>query len=349
MSSHRPPALRLEEATIPFGGRMEAGAPGLHGLSLRVEAGERWVLVGASGSGKTTLLKGIAGLLPMAGGAVEIGGQEVGSLPPEARNAVYLHQTPVLFPHLTVEENVAFPLRVRGIPAQETRLRVQEVLEAVKLLPLAGRDPAALSGGQRHRVALARAVVARPSLLLLDEPLSSLDPPLRREVREAMIELQNRYNPGMLLVTHDLEEAGRTAHQMGILLEGRLAQVAPPEVLFRAPNSLAVARFLGYNNELPSMGGKEVAVFPPGSLRLAPLWGSGAQPTEGWEPLAVTGVVESVIHPGPRPVAQVRVNARDGAERFWEVLLEMHEIPSRGEEVGLWFDPEGMRVFPFEG
>jgi ABC-type sugar transport system ATPase subunit len=344
-----PPALQLDGATIPFGGRVEPGAPGLLELSLRVEAGERWVLVGASGSGKTTLLKGIAGLLPMTGGAVEIGGRKVGNLPPEARNAVYLHQTPVLFPHLTVEENVAFPLRVRGLSLQETRLRVQEVLEAVQLLPLAARDPGALSGGQRHRVALARAVVARPSLLLLDEPLSSLDPPLRREVREAMIELQGRYNPGVLLVTHDLEEAGRMAHQMGILLNGELAQVGPPERLFRSPSSLSVARFLGYRNELPRMGGKEVAVFPPGTLRLVPRGGSDAPTRDGWEPLSLTGVVESVIHPGPRPLARVRINPGDGAGPIWEVELEAAEVMASGQEVGLWFDPQGVRVFPAEG
>jgi len=245
------PALRMTGARIPFGGDLAPGSPGLDGIDLEVHAGERLVLVGASGEGKTTLLRAVAGIAPLARGRIEVGGTDVTHAPPERRGAVYLHQAPVLFPHLSVEENVAFPLRIRGVNRAEMRDRVHEVLRSVQLEGLGSRGPAALSGGQRHRVALARAVVARPTLLLLDEPLSSLDPRLRHEVRDAIVRLQERYRPGIVLVTHDLEEAGLLGHRVGIVMDGGIAQLATPAELFRAPASLAVARFLGYRNEVP--------------------------------------------------------------------------------------------------
>jgi len=273
------PALRVTGLRVTFGGGTDRDAPGLTGVTLEVAAGERLVLVGASGAGKTTLLRAVAGLVPIDEGSIEIGGKDVTRLPPERRGAVYLHQSPVLFPHLTVEENVAFPLRIRGVPQGEARKRVHEVLDAVRLADLGHRPSGALSGGQRHRVALARAVVARPSLLLLDEPLSSLDPGLRHEIRDVIVHLQaqvqvqieaqgedpearghNRaqVQPGLVLVTHDLEEAGLLGHRVGIVMEGGLAQLAPPEEIFRAPATLEVARFLGYRNELPCAPGSGV-------------------------------------------------------------------------------------------
>lgn len=248
-----PPALRLEGVSLPFG---PEGPVGLRDLSLEVAPGERLVLVGASGVGKSTLLRAVAGLHPVSAGTVEIGGRRVAGpgatpVPPQARGAVYLHQVPLLFPHLSVLENVAFPLRVRGVGRSEREARARELLDAVRLQGLVGRSPDTLSGGQRHRVALARAVAARPPLLLLDEPLSSLDPSLRHEVREAIVALQERSGAGLLLVTHDLDEAGTLAHRIGILVPGHLAQLDPPARLFAEPASLEVSRFLGYRNELP--------------------------------------------------------------------------------------------------
>lgn len=301
-----PAALRVSDLRVTFGreagraspgaGHLGAGAPrptpaGLVGVTLEVGAGERLVLVGASGAGKTTLLRAVAGLVPIDEGRIEIGGTDVTRLPPERRGAVYLHQSPVLFPHLTVEENVAFPLRIRGVPRGEARRRVQEVLAAVRLAELGHRPSAALSGGQRHRVALARAVVAGPSLLLLDEPLSSLDPSLRQEIRDVIVQLQERAQaevraqvgardePGLVLVTHDLEEAGLLGHRVGIVMDGGLAQMAPPEELFRAPATLEVARFLGYRNELSCASGSAVEA-----------WLFGEPGRDGPGPLPATGV-----------------------------------------------------------
>ena len=236
-------ALELQSLAAPFG-----PGPGLTDISFGVAAGERVVIVGGSGAGKTTLLRAIAGLGPATGGRIVIAGRDVSARAPERRDAVYLHQTPLLFPHLSASENVAFPLRVRGVSAAEVDRRVADALAAVKLEAVAGRAPRTLSGGQRHRVALARAVVARPSVLLLDVPFSALVPTLRDEVREALLVLQRTYRPAMVLVTHDLEEAGLLADRIGVLLDGRLAQLAPPPVLFDRPASLAVARFLGIPN-----------------------------------------------------------------------------------------------------
>jgi putative spermidine/putrescine transport system ATP-binding protein len=370
------PALRMSGARIPFGGDLTPGAPGVDGIDLEVQAGERLVLVGASGEGKTTLLRAVAGIAPLARGRIEVGGVDVTHAPPERRGAVYLHQAPVLFPHLSVEENVAFPLRIRGVGRAEMRERVHEVLHSVQLEGLGSRGPAALSGGQRHRVALARAVVARPTLLLLDEPLSSLDPRLRHEVRDAIVRLQERYRPGIVLVTHDLEEAGLLGHRVGIVMDGGIAQLATPAELFRAPASLAVARFLGYRNEVAvrrsggawvsrALGSADraelrleveqaavgdakvaaavdgVAVFPPGSLRIVP---EGGGESRAGRAVRVAGRVMGVGYPGPRPVARVEVGGAAGGAVF-EVMVE-GDVPAAGDAVTLEIDLARVVVFP---
>lgn len=257
-------ALRVHGLSVPFG-----GAAGLSDITFEVAAGERLVLLGSSGAGKTTLLRGIAGLVPTGEGTVAVAGRDVTREPPERRGVVYLHQTPVLFPHLDVFENVAFPLRLRGVTADELRRRVSEALESLQLGPLARRGPGALSGGQKHRVALARAVVSRPALLLLDEPLSSLDPALRHDLRGAITRLQEEYGPGLVMVTHDLEDAGLLGHRVGVIMEGRLAQVDTPLGLFGRPASLSVARFLGYRNRVEGVRGED-GVFrsPLGEMRV---------------------------------------------------------------------------------
>ena len=238
--------LELDMLDVPFG-----AGPGLHSISLRLGAGDRMVLVGASGAGKTSLLRAVAGIGRSTSGSVRIGGRDVTRLPPERRGAVYLPQTPLLFPHMTVGENVAFPLRIRGLGPAERKRSAQAALAAVRLDGFAMRAPDTLSGGQRHRTALARAVVARPEVLLLDEPLTALDPSLRAEVRAALLAVHREYGPALLLVTHDLDEAALIADRIGVLLDGRLAQVAAPADLLTFPASLAIARFIGGFVEIP--------------------------------------------------------------------------------------------------
>lgn len=242
------PALSLDRVDVPFGDN-ETG-DGLREISLHVARGERVALLGPSGEGKTSLLRAIAGLASITRGTVFVNGRDVTSTAPESRGTVYLHQTPVLFPHMSVLDNVAFPLTVRGVAPAERRRTAQQILERVQLGALGERLPHALSGGQRHRVALARALAASPHVLLLDEPLSALDPILRREVRETIRELHADSPAGMLLVTHDLEDATALGDRIAVMLGRELAQVAPVATLFAQPATLAVMRFLGVHQEL---------------------------------------------------------------------------------------------------
>ncbi len=241
--------LVLDGVSIPFGAR-----DGLHDFTLAVRAGEHVALVGPSGAGKTTLLRAIAGLEPMSAGRVLVGGKDVTRLKPEQRGVVYLHQTPMLFPHLSVIDNVGFPLEVRGASRTVARERAGELLERVRLSNLSHRDANALSGGQRHRVALARALAANPRVLLLDEPFNALDPALRGDVRDAVFTmLAAEDGPAVILVTHDVDEAAGLADRIAVLLEGVVAQDAAPSLLLSRPTSVSVARFLGIPNIIEGM------------------------------------------------------------------------------------------------
>lgn len=236
--------LEVLDARVSFGQKS-----GLIDVRLQVDRGERVALLGPSGVGKTSLLRAIAGLGPLAAGSVRVDGLDVTVLPPERRGIVYMHQAPSLFPHVTVLDNVAFPLEVRGVSRRDARTTASVLLEQVRLLELAGRSPATLSGGQRHRVALARALAADPAVLLLDEPFASLDPELRADVRQATIELLERRDaPAVLLVTHDVDEAAGLADRLIVVLQGRIAQVGTPGDVLARPASVAVARFLGLPN-----------------------------------------------------------------------------------------------------
>lgn len=336
--------LRLRGVRIPFG-----DGPGLDPISLEVGPGERLAVVGASGAGKTTLLRAIAGLAPVSAGAIDISGVDVTGLPPERRDAVYLHQAPVLFPHLDVQENVAFPLRVRRRPEHEVRERVAAVLDAVRMRPLAGRAVSTLSGGQRHRVALARAIAARPAVLLLDEPLSALDPELRDEVRSVILALQEADGPALVLVTHDLDDAGLLADRVAVLVGRRIAQVAPPHELFARPASLEVAAFLGFPNRLRGV------VREDGAFECA------VGLVERWHPRAVEpGPAVAVFQPeaarlttqgAPGTVVEVRHRLRastaivdaSGAR----VEAAVHGRPPRpGDPVHVTLNPARILVFP---
>lgn len=240
------PALRVEDVEVPFG--TEAG---LRHVTFTVAQGKRLAVLGPSGAGKTSLLRAVAGLAPMSSGRITVRGRDVSTLPPNRRDAVYLHQTPVLFPHLTVAQNIAFPLQVRGTARADTGSIVAQHLDVLQITGLASRYPHELSGGQRQRVALARAMAARPAVLLLDEPLAALDPALREDVRDAMVATQELHAAAIVLVTHDLTDAAALGDDILVLLNGTVAQQATPAALFSAPASLAVARFLGTMHELP--------------------------------------------------------------------------------------------------
>ncbi len=233
--------------TVRFGATVA-----LDGLDLSVNQGELFVLLGGSGSGKTTLLRAIGGFARPEAGRIVLNGVELGALPPHRRPVNTMFQSYALFPHLSVAANIGFGLRMQGLNRADTEARVVEMLELVSLAGFGARRPAQLSGGQQQRVALARALAPRPALLLLDEPLSALDRNLRRETRDELVRLQRRLGIAFILVTHDQEEALTMATRIGVMRDGRLAQVGTPADVYERPNSRFVAEFLGSANILPA-------------------------------------------------------------------------------------------------
>ncbi|BBK43328.1 polyamine-transporting ATPase [Allostella vacuolata] len=219
-------------------------------VSLTVAAGEFLTILGPSGSGKTTLLKVVAGFETPDEGDVRVGGRDVTDLDPAQRNIGMVFQNYALFPHLTVERNVAFPLEMRRVPTAEIRTRVAEALALVELTGFEHRLPRQLSGGQQQRVALARAIVFRPTLLLLDEPFGALDRKLRESMQLEVRRLQQRLGLTTLFITHDQEEALVMSDRIAVMDSGRLEQVGRPRDIYEAPQSPLVADFVGESNIL---------------------------------------------------------------------------------------------------
>ena len=237
-------------------------------FSLTIEPGRVTALLGPSGSGKTTLLKMIAGVLQPTSGDIRFDGESVLDLPAPERDAPMVFHNALLFPHLTVEDNVGFGLRMRKTPATERSRRVAEMLELVSLQDLGTRRPDQLSGGQQQRVALARALVIAPRLLLLDEPLANLDPDLRGEMRELLLTVQRSLGLTILLVTHDQEDAIVIADQVALIRSGSLVQEGVPRDFFERPASAWVATFFGAANLIQGERTKSEVVTPLGRLRV---------------------------------------------------------------------------------
>lgn len=236
---------------------INAARPALQNLSLNIPSGSLTALLGPSGCGKTTALKIIAGLIAPTSGDVAFNGASVLPHPPELRGAVMVFQNTLLFPHMTVAENVGFGLAMRHLPKAEIAVRVAEMLDLIQLPNLGHRRPSQLSGGQAQRVALARALILCPKVLLLDEPFSNLDASLRTEMRGLIRTLQKATGITTIFVTHDQEEAVVLADQIALILDGQLQQFGPPDAFFKRPDSGTVARFFGGSNfiEGHSLGG----------------------------------------------------------------------------------------------
>ncbi len=222
----------------------------LDGLSLDISPGEMVVLLGPSGCGKTTALRILAGLEQADGGSVRVGGRDLTRVPANKRDMGMVFQAYSLFPHMTVAENVAFGLRLRGQARGDRAGRAAEVLELVGLSTQADRYAHQLSGGQQQRVALARALAIQPAVLLLDEPLSALDAKVRVQLRDEIRRVQVEVGTTTLFVTHDQEEALAVADRVGVMREGRLEQIAPPTELYSRPATPFVAEFVGLTNRL---------------------------------------------------------------------------------------------------
>ncbi len=222
----------------------------LNGVSLDIHEGEFFTLLGPSGCGKTTLLRMIAGFNSIEGGDFYFGEKRINDMPAHKRDIGMVFQNYAIFPHLTVQENVAYGLKARKVPRPEIKKRVDNALELVQIAHLAQRKPSELSGGQQQRVALARAFVVEPSVLLMDEPLSNLDAKLRVQMRSVIKKLQRRLGITTIYVTHDQEEALAISDRIAVMKEGRIMQIGTPDEVYARPQNPFVAGFIGVSNFL---------------------------------------------------------------------------------------------------
>ncbi|MFE2966183.1 ABC transporter ATP-binding protein [Streptomyces sp. NPDC059340] len=336
--------IRFDRVSVAYDGTTV-----LDSLDLTVEPGEVMALLGPSGSGKTTALRAVAGFVRPACGRVFIGDRDVTALPPHRRGVGMVVQQYALFPHMRVEDNVAFGLRAQKVPKGEIRGRVAEALEMTGMAAYARRHPRELSGGQQQRVAIARALAIRPGVLLLDEPLSALDAQLRSGMLAELARL-HRELPDMsiLYVTHDQIEALTLADRIAVMDKARLRDVGTPRELYRAPRTAFTASFVGNANLLPvtvgaggvAFGGTELKVATgdaaPGAsatLCVRPhLVGLGPGPG----PNQVAGTVSEVQWRG----ATHRLYVEVAGHRVMADLRELREPPAHGDSVLLHFAPD---------
>ncbi|MGY0490512.1 ABC transporter ATP-binding protein [Streptomyces sp. WG-D5] len=257
-------AIGLRELRKSFG---EVRA--VDGVDLDVAEGEFFSLLGPSGSGKTTVLRLIAGFETPSGGAVRLAGEDVTRRAPFERDVTTVFQDYALFPHMNVERNVAYGLKVRGVPRKEQAERARAALASVRLDGFGGRRPGQLSGGQRQRVALARALVVRPRVLLLDEPLGALDLKLREQMQVELKELRREVGITFVLVTHDQAEALSLSDRVAVMNAGRVEQVGTPRELYENPASAFVASFVGTSNTVTGPAAEHL-VGKPGTFGIRP-------------------------------------------------------------------------------
>src|SRR5512133_621113 len=271
--------LVLRNVSKKFG-----GYTAVDNLNLTLNEGELVSLLGSSGCGKTTTLRMIAGFMTPSEGTIELDGRVISSpqssLPPEKRQMSMIFQSYAIWPNMTVEENVAYGLKLRKVPAAESKRRVSQMLDVVQLGPLRDRYPAELSGGQQQRVALARSMVVKPSILLLDEPLSNLDANLREEMRFEIRRLHDEFKMTMVYVTHDQAEAMVTSDRIAVMNQGRIEQIDAPFELYRNPKTKFVAGFIGRTNFLTGRAGVDSVDFGGFRIPVRELAAEGGLPSE---------------------------------------------------------------------
>jgi multiple sugar transport system ATP-binding protein len=302
--------------------------PAVDALNLHIGDGELVVLVGPSGSGKTTALRMLAGLEEVDAGSIHIGGRDVTDLPPKRRDVAMVFQNYALYPYLTVEQNMAFPLRIAKVKKPERAKRVGDVAELLGLTEFLQRKPGQLSGGQRQRVAMGRAIVREPSVFLMDEPLSNLDAKLRVQMRADIAALQSRLGVTTVYVTHDQSEAMTLGHRVALLKDGKLQQCAPPRTLYDEPVNTFVAGFIGS----PAMNLCELPCSTNGSV---PFGGETVPlpPTvagAGWNRIVLGLRPESLELASDGIPARVEVVEELGADSYIFCVAEV-----AGEEVKL--------------
>ncbi len=357
--------VRLETISKSF-----EDQPVLRNVSLEIEEGEIFILLGRSGCGKTTLLRIIAGFEEPEFGRILINNEDVTSVPVEQRPVGIIFQSHALFPHMTVYDNIALGPRVRGVPEIEIKRQIDDLLHMTHLEALRYAWPEQISGGESQRVAVARAIINRPKLLLLDEPLSSLDPSLRQSLREELVQMRNAFGITFLFVTHDQEEAMSLGDRIGLLEAGKLAQVGTPSELYHHPATPTVAQFLGEINRFSGVlasrenGIAEISVPEVGNIRCpasetvatgTPVFTFvrpektyfGSKPNHGegkWNRL--TGVLEGKSFFGTYTRYQIKIGNGETIHVLRTSENELHEPSfSLGESASVWFDPSEVHLF----
>jgi putative spermidine/putrescine transport system ATP-binding protein len=334
----------------------------LEGLSISVARGEFLSLLGPSGCGKTTLLRLVAGLLTPDDGRILVGGQDITRLPAHRRNVGVVFQNYALFPHLTVAENVGFGLRAQGVAKSAIPGRVQEALDLVRMRDHAGKAVTALSGGQQQRIAVARALVVRPSLLLLDEPFSALDRKLRETMQVELKHLLREVGITAIFVTHDQEEALVVSDRIAVMDAGLIEQLADPVTLYSRPASLYVLEFVGRSTRLfgrvsASNSGEVLVDTAFGPLRGRGHFMTGSPVVVAVRPEAMrigqpaanafTARIADVSFLGSRTQVELAAPAADGEDRL---LVELAGLPHGGlvpgASVTIGFDTQDALVFP---
>ncbi len=321
--------VRISNVTKKFG-----DFTAVDNVSLDIRRGEIFCLLGGSGSGKTTLLRILAGFETPSSGSVLIDGTDMSTIPPYERPVNMMFQSYALFPHMSVEKNVAFGLEQEGLSRAEVGRKVGEILEIVKMQGFGARKPHQLSGGQRQRVALARALVKRPKLLLLDEPLAALDKKLREHTQFELINIQQRLGVTFIVVTHDQEEAMTLGTRLGVMNHGRIVQVGTPSDIYESPANRFVADFIGSVNmfegqvseegpegvrvSCAELGGTVRAERTVSCVRGATVWTairpekisiSRRQPAAGAGDNAVRGTVREIAYMGDLSIYLVQIEA----------------------------------------
>ncbi len=337
------------------------------GINLDMPSGEFFSLLGPSGCGKTTSLRMIAGFERPSEGQILLDGVDMAQTPPHKRNVNTVFQNYALFPHLTVEENVAFGLKYKDVSKQEMRERVGRSLELVALTGFGTRRPSQLSGGQQQRVALARALILNPAVLLLDEPLGALDAKLRKRLQIELKALQEEVGITFIYVTHDQEEALTMSDRIAVMSQGRVEQVGPPKEIYEEPATAYVADFLGVSNLMDSTAAGQTTGGCAVSIgEFSFVAGQGDEDTRGQAkvtirpervnleaqgatgPNRVPGMVERVVYVGS--VLQVIVNLAPGQRIQAWVQNEGGAVPfESGAPVTVHFPPEALRVLPEAG
>lgn len=326
------PLLRISGVTKRFGGHVAVDH-----VSLDIHRGEFFALLGGSGSGKSTLLRMLAGLLQPDAGRIVLDGQDMAGVPAYQRPVNMMFQSYALFPHMTVAQNIAFGLRMEGASKALIRDRVAEMLALVRMEGLGDRRPAALSGGQRARIALARALAKRPKLLLLDEPLSALDKNLRESMQFELRSIQDRTGTTCVIVTHDQQEAMTMATRLAVMERGALAQIGTPGEVYEYPNSRFTAEFLGTANILEGV----VQATGPGGARIGATGIAMDILSDTPAPKPAGSRVFVALRPERLAIARAGDAMRHGDNRL---MGRVREIAYLGDSFIYHVDVEGGRV-----